>query len=57
MAAIKFNPWALVKFNETSDEVADRFLKDNQEMMAKERSSNSQNSRIVINNPVELSDQ
>ncbi len=56
MEAAKLNPWVLAKFNGATDEMSDRFLKDNEEMIAKIKMNNKQKPVISINNPVELSD-
>lgn len=57
MAAVKENPFILGKFNGVSDETADRFLTDNEELITKLKLKNSKQTGNVLNNPVELIDQ
>lgn len=54
MEAVKLNPWILAKFNGATDEMSERFLKDNEELIAKVKMNNKQKTVITINNPVEL---
>jgi GLPGLI family protein len=55
MATIKKNPFAMATLVLAgSDDVADRFLKDNADLIAKQKLENAQKQSITVNNPVEL---
>lgn len=56
MESVKMNPFILAKFNGVSDETADRFLKDNEELISKIKLNNANKIGPVLNNPIELSD-
>jgi hypothetical protein len=54
METIKKNPFAMAMVVGGSSEDAERFLKDNAELIAKQKLENAQKQSITINNPVEL---
>jgi GLPGLI family protein len=55
METIKKNPFAMATLVLAgSDDVADRFLKDNADLIAKQKLQNAQKQSITVNNPVEL---
>jgi GLPGLI family protein len=57
MTAAKRNPWILGKFVGMTDQMAEQFLKDNAEMIAKQRLSNMKQKSVDINNPIELTEE
>lgn len=56
MTAAKQNPWILGKFVGMTDQMAEQFLKDNAEMIAKQKLSNMKQKSVNINNPIELTE-
>jgi len=57
METIKKNPFAMAMVVTGSDDTADRFLKENAELIAKQRLENARKQSITINNPIELGNQ
>ena len=56
MEAASENPFIMGKFNGVSDETAENFLKDNEELLTKVKLTNSRKISPVMNNPIELID-
>lgn len=54
METIKKNPFAMAMVAGGSSEDAERFLKDNADLIAKQKLENAQKQSIIVNNPVEL---
>jgi GLPGLI family protein len=56
METIRKNPWAMANVinPNITDEMAERFLKDNAELIAKQRLENAGKQSTRINNPIEL---
>ena len=54
METIKKNPFAMAMVVGGSSDDADRFLKDNADLIAKQKLENAQKQSITVNNPVEL---
>ena len=54
METIKKNPFAMANVPGVSDDAADRFLKDNADLIAKQKLASQQKQSVIINNPIEL---
>jgi GLPGLI family protein len=54
METIKKNPFAMANVLGVSDDAADRFLKDNADLIAQQKLASQQKQSVIINNPIEL---